>query len=194
AERARAHRIRSAHRAGRRGHLLRARRWRRFRSRVCAGSVPPVRAAAQRERVSRHRRRAGDRAAHRTPARWPRLGRRRAAKRCLVLLHPRRHGGEGGGVLILLVEDSPDDEALIVHALEDDRLGPVTVTRDGAEALDYLRAVDETAPLPDVVLLDMNLPRVKGLDVLRPIRDPPKTRQLPLVILPPSATGAAVAR
>jgi CheY-like chemotaxis protein len=69
--------------------------------------------------------------------------------------------------VILVVEDSPDDEALIVHALEDSRLGPITVTHDGAEALEYLRAVDETRPLPDVVLLDMNLPAVKGLDVLR---------------------------
>jgi two-component system response regulator len=96
--------------------------------------------------------------------------------------------------VILLVEDSPDDEALIVHALENSRLGPVTVMHDGAEALDYLRAVDERRPMPDVVLLDMNLPRVKGLDVLRQIRAAPKTRHLPVVILTSSAKDADVTR
>jgi two-component system response regulator len=96
--------------------------------------------------------------------------------------------------VILVVEDSPDDEALIVHALEDSRLGPVTVTHDGAEALEYLRAVDQARPLPDVVLLDMNLPRVKGLDVLREIRAAPKTRHVPVVILTSSAKDDDIAR
>jgi two-component system response regulator len=90
--------------------------------------------------------------------------------------------------VILLVEDSPDDEALMVHALRDSGVGPVAVTRDGAEALAYLLATDDQAqPVPDVVLLDMNLPRVKGLDVLRQIRAFPRTRHVPVVIVSSSA-------
>ena len=97
--------------------------------------------------------------------------------------------------MILVVEDSPDDEALMVRALKEASLGPVAVTRDGAEALDYLRAAgDETRPVPDVVLLDMNLPLVKGLDVLRQIRAAPRTRHVPVVILTSSARAGDVTR
>jgi two-component system response regulator len=92
--------------------------------------------------------------------------------------------------MILLVEDSPDDEALMVRALCQGR-EPLAVTRDGAEALDYLRTSDEA---PQLVLLDVNLPGIKGFEVLRQIRASPRTRHVPVVILTSSAHGEDVAR
>jgi two-component system response regulator len=90
---------------------------------------------------------------------------------------------------ILLVEDNPDDEALTLRALEKTRIGDeVVVTRDGAEALDFLFCMNEFADrdphdLPQLVLLDLKLPKVDGLEVLRRLRADPRTRILPVVIL-----------
>jgi two-component system response regulator len=91
--------------------------------------------------------------------------------------------------MILLVEDSPDDEALMVRALNQGMIGPFAVTRDGAEALDYLHVT-----VPDLILLDMNLPRINGLEVLRQIRASPRTRHVPVVILTSSAHAEDIAR
>jgi two-component system, response regulator len=97
--------------------------------------------------------------------------------------------------MILVVEDSPDDEALMMRALGQGRAGPVTVARDGAEALEYLLPVDEVErPVPDVVLLDLHLPRVKGFEVLRRIRAEARTRHVPVVILTSSFEQEDVAR
>lgn len=91
--------------------------------------------------------------------------------------------------LILLVEDNPDDEALTVRALKKNNIGNnLVVVRDGAEALDFLfgtgaHATREFQNLPQVVLLDLNLPKVGGLEVLRHIREAEGTRLLPVVIL-----------
>lgn len=87
---------------------------------------------------------------------------------------------------ILLVEDNPDDEALTLRAFNKNRIGnAVVVARDGVEALDYLHGTDTAAPgtLPAVVLLDLKLPRIDGLEVLRRVRANPRTRLLPVVIL-----------
>lgn len=90
---------------------------------------------------------------------------------------------------ILLVEDNPQDEMLIVRALHKINLAnQLDVTRDGQQALDYLFQQGEFASragaeLPTVVLLDINLPRVNGLEVLRQLRANPRTRLLPVVIL-----------
>jgi two-component system response regulator len=97
--------------------------------------------------------------------------------------------------MILLVEDDPDDEALMVRALEQGTVGPFIVARDGAEALAYLLTPGaEARPVPELVLLDMNLPRVKGLDVLRQIRASPRTRHVPVVILTSSGHADDVTR
>jgi CheY-like chemotaxis protein len=91
--------------------------------------------------------------------------------------------------IILLVEDNANDEALTQRALKKANIAnKVVVARDGALALDYLFAkgahVDrDVSDLPQVVLLDLNLPRVGGLDVLRAIRGDPRTRLLPVVVL-----------
>ena len=83
-------------------------------------------------------------------------------------------------VTILLVEDNPDDEALTVMAL---RGVPATleVARDGQEAMDYL--TNDGKALPRLVLLDLKLPRVDGLEVLRRIREDDRTRLTPVVVL-----------
>ncbi len=87
---------------------------------------------------------------------------------------------------ILLVEDNPDDEILTVRALKRQSIGNrIVVAHDGQEALDRLFGEGEGgAPeRPALVLLDLNLPRVEGLEVLRRIRSDPRTRLLPVVIL-----------
>jgi two-component system response regulator len=89
----------------------------------------------------------------------------------------------------MLVEDNPGDEELTLRALQKSNvLNPVVVARDGAEALDYLfvrgkYAGRDATVLPQVVLLDLKLPKVNGLEVLRAIRADPRTRLLPVVIL-----------
>jgi two-component system response regulator len=84
--------------------------------------------------------------------------------------------------LILLVEDNVDDERLTLRALLRNRIqNQVRVVRDGAEALDFLFRAEN--PLPQVVLLDLNLPKIGGLDVLRRVRANERTKILPVVIL-----------
>jgi CheY-like chemotaxis protein len=91
--------------------------------------------------------------------------------------------------VILLVEDNSSDEELTLRALRKSNIGnQVVVTRDGAAALDYLFARGtyagrDTADLPQIVLLDLNLPKVGGIEVLRAIRADERTKLLPVVIL-----------
>lgn len=83
---------------------------------------------------------------------------------------------------ILLVEDNPADEELTLIALENCQVpNQVIVARDGVEALNHLLDQDET--LPDLVLMDLKLPKISGLDVLRRLRSDPRTQFLPVVIL-----------
>lgn len=91
--------------------------------------------------------------------------------------------------MILLVEDNADDEALTLRALNKNRVAnEVVVVRDGAEALDFLfcrgaYADRDPIDLPQVTLLDLKLPKIDGLEVLRQIRNDPRTKTLPVVIL-----------
>ncbi|MBI3430948.1 MAG: response regulator [Hydrogenophilales bacterium] len=90
---------------------------------------------------------------------------------------------------ILLVEDNPDDAALTVHALETNNIGNrLILARDGVEALDYLFCTGAYAGRdpndhPSVVLLDLKLPKIDGLEVLRRVRATETTRLQPVVIL-----------
>jgi two-component system response regulator len=86
---------------------------------------------------------------------------------------------------ILLVEDNADDEALTLRAFAQTKIqNPIDVVRDGQEALDYLLGTGAPPkPLPALVLLDLRLPRVDGLEVLRRIRTTPRTELLQVVIL-----------
>jgi two-component system response regulator len=91
--------------------------------------------------------------------------------------------------IILLVEDNPDDEALTLRAFKKNNiLNEVVVARDGVEALDYLfsagaYAGQDTRVMPQVILLDLKLPKVDGLEVLKRIRADERTRLLPVVLL-----------
>jgi two-component system response regulator len=89
---------------------------------------------------------------------------------------------------ILLAEDNPNDVELTLEALAEHNLANrVTVARDGVEALEYLRCTGAFAArepcLPAVVLLDIKMPRMDGLEVLREIRTDPELKRLPVVIL-----------
>lgn len=91
--------------------------------------------------------------------------------------------------IILLVEDNPDDELLTLMAFKDNNItNKIIVARDGEEALDFLfgtgmyKGRDLSIP-PQVILLDLKLPKVDGMEVLRKIRSNPVTKILPVVIL-----------
>ena len=90
---------------------------------------------------------------------------------------------------ILLVEDNPDDEALTLRALNKNNIrNRVVVAHDGVEALDYLfktgiHAGGNESELPQVIMLDLKLPKIDGIEVLRRVRGDERTRLLPVVIL-----------
>ncbi|WP_353931923.1 response regulator [Okeanomitos corallinicola TIOX110] len=85
---------------------------------------------------------------------------------------------------LLIVEDNPDDVELTLLAFSQTGLQEnVVIARDGVEAIDYLFAENRSEPLPNLILLDLQLPRINGLEVLRQIRANARTRLLPIVIL-----------
>jgi two-component system response regulator len=101
---------------------------------------------------------------------------------------------------ILLVEDNPDDEALTLRAFRKHNISnAIVVVRDGAEALDWLfargsHATRDSNVLPQVVLLDLKLPKLNGLEVLEAVRADARTRVLPVVLLTSSKEDRDILR
>jgi two-component system response regulator len=102
--------------------------------------------------------------------------------------------------VILLVEDNENDEVLTLRALKKSNIGNrVVVVRDGAEALDYLftrgaHAARPATEVPQVILLDLKLPKIDGLEVLRALRGDDRTKLLPVVVLTSSVEEQDVIR
>lgn len=102
--------------------------------------------------------------------------------------------------VILLVEDNPDDEELTRVAFQESHIAnELMVTRDGAEALDYMFGTGaftgrDLDIMPSVILLDLKLPKVDGLEVLRRLRSEERTRRIPVVILTSSKEQEDVVR
>ncbi len=86
---------------------------------------------------------------------------------------------------ILLVEDSPSDVRLVREAMKDTRVNvKISVASDGVEAMEYLhRAAENLDTVPDLVLLDLNLPRKNGREVLAEIKSSPKLKQIPVIVM-----------
>ncbi|PYO51902.1 MAG: two-component system response regulator [Candidatus Rokuibacteriota bacterium] len=99
---------------------------------------------------------------------------------------------------ILLVEDNPADVELTLRAFKRRKLSnPVAVARDGEEALDYVHrrgAFGDGAPIPGLILLDLRLPKIDGLEVLRQLKSHPVYRNIPVVVLTTSGEDRDVAR
>jgi len=94
---------------------------------------------------------------------------------------------------ILILEDNPDDEALALRALRDnDQAASAVVARDGVEALDLLRNV--AARTPDLILVDLKMPRMTGFEFLRAVRADPGFRHLPLVVFTSSDEARDIER
>ncbi len=94
--------------------------------------------------------------------------------------------GQGRAIQILLVEDSPSDTELTIEALRDGKVSNnLSVVEDGVQALQFLRREDRfaQAPRPDLILLDLNLPRKDGREVLVELKADPNLRTIPVVVL-----------
>ncbi len=102
----------------------------------------------------------------------------------------------GRPIQILLAEDNPDDIELTVEALKDSRVrNRLSVVKDGEEAISYLQAKGkyQNAIRPDLILLDLNMPKKNGRDVLREIKNDPKLKRIPVVILTTSQAEEDIA-
>ncbi|CAM5603718.1 response regulator [Streptomyces griseorubiginosus] len=98
---------------------------------------------------------------------------------------------------VLLVEDDPGDELMTREAFEDNKIGnTLHVVRDGEEALDFLyrRGEHTEAPQPDLILLDLNLPKYDGRQVLEKIKSDPELSHIPVVVLTTSAAEEDILR
>lgn len=98
---------------------------------------------------------------------------------------------------VLLVEDDPGDELMTREAFEDNKIGnTLHVVRDGEEALDFLyrRGEHTEAPRPDLILLDLNLPKYDGRQVLEKIKSDPELSHIPVVVLTTSAAEEDILR
>ena len=107
---------------------------------------------------------------------------------------------EGSGIEILLVEDNPSDLELTLHALRTNNLANrIEIARDGDEALDFLFCTGKHTArnpnqMPKLILLDLELPKVDGIEVLRQVKANPKTKTIPITVLTSSKEGNDLSR
>jgi CheY-like chemotaxis protein len=100
-------------------------------------------------------------------------------------------------IVILLVEDSPSDAALTIEALENGKIAnSLNHVLDGVEAMEYLRRQGKfaKAPRPDLIMLDLNLPRKDGREVLRELKSDPSLRVIPVIVLTTSRSDEDILR
>ncbi len=114
-----------------------------------------------------------------------------------ITSEPRKHFNPDVGrpIQILLVEDSPSDAAMTLEAIHEGRIvNQVHVATDGEVAMEYLRRQEPyaDAPRPDLIILDLNLPRMDGREVLREVKADLSLRTIPVVILTTSAAEADI--
>ncbi|MFT4264065.1 MAG: response regulator [Nocardioides sp.] len=104
---------------------------------------------------------------------------------------------QGQPIEVLLVEDDPGDELMTREAFQDNKIGnTLHVVRDGEEALDFLyrRGAHAGAPRPDLILLDFNLPKYDGREVLQRIKSDPELSLIPVVVLTTSSSEEDIMR
>src|SRR4029077_5921392 len=156
---------------------------RRIRRAVCRQTVRSIPTATWHGAVRGNGGGTRDRQAHRpTPRRAGLGGRQSGSRRSLLFQHSRRGAVMPTGVEILLVEDNANDAELTLRALKQPtRANQVFLCRDGAEALDFFS--NGASPVPKVVLLDLKLPKVDGLEVLRWLKKEARTKSIPVVVL-----------
>src|SRR5690606_36379201 len=185
----------------------RPRQRRRLRHGLRRQAVRGVPAPAQGQRVPGHRHRPGQRAPRPGAPRRPDLGRVRTRQRCYLPFRPARAGFRNLRELrrmsairtILLAEDSAADAEMAIDALREANLAnPIVHVEDGVEAMEYLertgKFADRADENPSVLLLDIKMPRMDGLEVLQRIRASEKFRRLPVVILSSSREESDLAR
>ena len=94
---------------------------------------------------------------------------------------------------ILLVEDNPVDVDLTIRAFKNSNLiNPIQIARDGEEALDYIKKWDDGAAIPVVILLDLKLPKIDGLDVLKKMKEHSNYKTIPIVVLTSSSENSDI--
>src|SRR5579863_8724357 len=158
----------------------RGRQRHRLQPRFRRAHLRRVQTSARRRTVSRHGHRIGHLRPHRKALRRPHLGRRTSRRRRDVLLYSsRRDESMTTSLHVLIAEDNPGDARLIRMALtEAGWTTPPRVVTNGEDAIAYFASAR-----PDLVILDLNLPRYTGAEVLKSIRDRPESRAIPVVIL-----------
>src|SRR5690606_8523264 len=185
-----------------------ARQRRRLRHAVRRQAVRRIPAPARGQRIPRHRHRPGQRAPGAVAPWWAHRGARRTRARRHLPLHASCRGrtariqrGHSMSQLrtILLAEDSPHDAEMAIDALREANLAnPIVHVEDGVEALDYLLRRGRWADRPDddlaVLLLDIKMPRMDGLEVLTELRKSDRFKSLPIVVLSSSREESDLAR
>jgi|GEM_PF-276711 len=185
--------------------LRRARQWHRHRAGISRADFPHLPAATLQGRIPRYWHRVGDLQKNRRTAQWHHLGAIHPGRWGHFLfynatknaLDRRRFHVKVMPIEILLVEDNPGDVRLTREALKDAKIvNNVTVARDGVEALAIVRKEGEhaSALTPDLILLDLNLPKVHGLEVLARLKNTDGLKRIPIVILTSSKAKADIVK